>query len=322
MQVAVDLPIIEVLLATYNGEAFLREQVASILAQRDVTLRILARDDGSCDRTVDLLKELAAHNPAVMTVLEGAPTGQAKLNFLTLMRASSATYVSLSDQDDVWLPNKLSQSIAAMKVLEAQHGKQTPLLVFSDLRVVDRDLKELFPSFWKRESIDPEAIHSLNRMLVQNVVTGCTALMNRALLVLALDMPPEVPMHDRWITLLASSAGHAAYVPSPTVLYRQHGGNVVGANLETDTLTSMAARASQPSGRAAQWAISQQLAAALLRKEDLRLSPHNRFIVETFLRCGHDPDPLVRLGILLRYRFFRTGFLRNLATMALLWKTL
>ena len=117
----------EVLLATYNGARFLREQLDSIFAQDYENLRILARDDGSRDETPQILSEYAQRFPSRFRLLPtDTATGSAKTNFLKLMQASDADYVCFCDQDDVWLPEKVSTTQRAMSGLEERWGRDTP----------------------------------------------------------------------------------------------------------------------------------------------------------------------------------------------------
>jgi hypothetical protein len=217
------------------------------------------------------------------------------------------------------MPDKVSASMMAMRSLEAMHGADAPLLVFTDLTVVDEALRVVHPSFWRQAILNPTDVHRLRNMLGQNVVTGCTALMNRALVELALPMPAEAPMHDRWIALLATAFGHAAVLRRPTVLYRQHGANVVGARMEQDTVASMVKRTREPAKREEQWRINQDVAAALLRTHGARLRPEQSRLLSAYLRCGSSPHRWERAALLLRHRFFRKGVMRNLATLWTVW---
>ena len=144
------------------------------------------------------------------------------------MKASSADYVCFADQDDVWLPDKVSRTKQAMDQLESRWGTKVPLLVFTDLQVVDEQLNMLYQSFWTYMNIDPDRMDRLPELMVQSVVTGCTAMLNRPLLELSLRMPAGAFMHDRWIGLLASFLGKSSMVRAQTVLYRQHQHNVLG----------------------------------------------------------------------------------------------
>lgn len=307
---------IEVLLATFNGERFLGQQIDSILAQDHPATTILARDDGSADATRDILAHYAALHPTRLRILpDSAPTGSARLNFLALMQAAEAPYIAYADQDDVWLPTKLSKSLAAMQSLEREHPTGTPLLVFTDLAIVDEALKPLHPSMWKRLRIDPSAALSLPRLLGRSVVTGCTMLINRPLLTLARQMPTEATMHDRWIALLAAALGATAYLPADTVLYRQHGRNVVGANPADASLHGLVNRTADNRGRLAERLRSEDQAAALLRLHRGRISASNANLMELYLRSGQSHSSLARVWLTLRHRFTRGGLLLNLALL-------
>lgn len=222
---------ITVLLATYNGEKFLSEQLDSLLGQKFQDFKILIRDDGSTDSTVDIIEEYAKKYPEKITVIKGTATGSACRNFFRLIEAASDDYVVFCDQDDVWLPEKIEKTYLKMKELEAEN-KGLPLLVHSDLSVVDEKLNVLSHSFFSFQAISPER-DKFNNLLMQNNVTGCTVMINREMLLLAKEAPTECVMHDWWLGLLASAFGKSAYISEPLMLYRQHGKNQVGAKKAT-----------------------------------------------------------------------------------------
>lgn len=309
---------IEVLLATYNGARFLQQQIDSVLAQSYPDVCITARDDNSTDRTSDLLDQAIAANPDRIRRLpmDGA-TGSAKSNFLRLMTASSAPYVALCDQDDVWLPQKLEQSMDAMLALERQHGPLIPLLVFTDLTIVDRDLQVVHPSFWEHQHIQAERISSLPNLLAQNVVTGCTALLNRALVERCLQMPSSVFMHDGWIALNACIFGKATALHTPTVLYRQHDSNVVGA--VQHARPKLIPNWRQHGQRRNYWERAERQAEALLEVHSTDLPPAQRATLEAYVRCEHSPSRWARVATWLRGGFFQKGLRPNLATLWYLW---
>ena len=299
-------PEIEVLLATYNGARFLREQLDSILEQTYKPLRVTASDDGSQDESVAILAEYAARHPARVRLLPYLqPQGSAPANFLQLMHAATADSVCFADQDDVWLPGKVARSMRAMVQLEERYGAATPLLVFTDLRVVDRDLKPLAASMWQHMKLRPGSAQRLERLLGQTVVTGCTMLLNRPLLQLAQRMPPAATMHDRWIALLAACMGHTACVDEPTVLYRQHDRNVVGAVAQDGSAAAVAGRIADSSGRCAERLRSEAQAEALLRIHGQEMPVAVRMKLEAYLESGRSPNALRRLWLTLRNGFFR-----------------
>jgi glycosyltransferase involved in cell wall biosynthesis len=309
---------VQVLLATYNGERFLREQIESILAQTLPGISILARDDGSQDGTAAILAEYARCLPQRFEVLRmGSSAGGAKANFLALLRASTAAYVAFADQDDVWLPEKLALEMEAMQTLERQHGVEGPLLVFCDLQVVDDRLAPLAPSFWALRNLEPHNIQRLERLLMENVLTGCTALLNAPLVRLALAMPEEAHMHDWWVALLACVFGHAAFLRQPLVLYRQHAENVIGAAQRTGMERIGTWRHDSCRER---WEVSVGQAEGLLRVYETALPEKARSRLRALLQTDAHPSRIHRLILLMRNEFFIHRFRSNVATAWFLWK--
>lgn len=220
---------VDVLLATYNGGQFLAAQIESVLRQKtEARLRILIGDDGSSDETLQIIANFCATYPDQVFFLGKGPGRGAAANFARLLEASTADYIFLCDQDDVWDVDKVALALRQMRAAELEYGGASPLLVFSDLRVVDRNLKLLANSFWAYQNIDGRAV-SLISLAMQNVVTGCTCLLNRSLVCRALPLPDTALMHDHWLALVAAATGRLLVLPRATVSYRQHGGNEVGA---------------------------------------------------------------------------------------------
>jgi glycosyltransferase involved in cell wall biosynthesis len=324
------LPEVEVLLATYNGARFLREQIDSILAQDYGNIRVLARDDGSSDETVEILAQYAARFPDRFQVMPvGVATGNPKNNFLLLMKASTADYICFSDQDDVWLPDKVSRTKQAMDQLESRWGTKVPLLVFTDLHLVDDKLKIVQESFWSYMNIDPGRINRLSEMMVQSVVTGCTAMLNRALLELSVRMPEEAYMHDLWISWLASFMGKSSPVRAQTVLYRQHDRNVIGTGIHISDMPVQGStrswweRIRRPriaAGHVLRWEIGQRQARAFLNEHGSELTAKKRALLRGFLRCYTSRSRVIRIASLIRYGFYYLGLKPNLAMMVYLWR--
>lgn len=304
-------PRVEVLLATYNGQQFLGEQIDSLLGQDYANLTVLARDDGSTDGTQDILREYALRFPDRFRVVElAAANGGVLRSFLSLMKASTAEYICFADQDDVWLPNKVSGSKRMMEDMERKWGAHTPLLVFTDLRVVDRSLDTLYSSYWGHMGIDPEWINNLGKLLANPMVTGCTMLMNRKVAELASRMPQEAALHDRWIAFLASAMGKAAFVREQTVLYRQHGSNAVGigkSRQSTSLLEGLRVRFDAGS-YIERWKSRQNEAAAFLEAYGTELPAKARKVFAAFRRCETSHSRIIRVVTFLGYRFYFRGY--------------
>lgn len=225
---------VSVALCTFNGALYLREQLDSLLRQTSRPTELVLSDDGSSDASVNIVTEFAR---AVGMRLVVAPThtqlGVAQ-NFGLALSLCSRQYVALSDQDDVWLPDKLATALAAMHEGEARYGTSCPLLVHSDLTVVSADLRPISSSFMRSEGLcNPSPHDALTILLTQNFATGCTMLVNRPLLECALPIPKEAVVHDWWLALVAASCGHVLYVDQPTIMYRQHESNAIGMHTIT-----------------------------------------------------------------------------------------
>ena len=221
-------PSIDVLLATYNGARYLRPQIESVLNQKDVSFRILVRDDGSVDETPAVIEHYKRLRPECIVHLGGSDNLGVIGNFAHLLGEATAPYVALCDQDDIWEPHKLRILLETMHDLEERHGIDTPLLVHCDLRVVDDALRERHSSYWRFAGVYPSR-SSLPRLLLKNTIAGCASLANKALVRLALPVPRAALMHDYWLALVACAAGHVGAVEEPLMLYRQHERNTIGA---------------------------------------------------------------------------------------------
>ena len=220
---------VEVLLATHNGERFLGALLDSLLDQSERGFTVLASDDQSRDGTLAILERCSFENPGFLRILEpaGVRLG-ASANFGRLLDAASADTVFFCDQDDVWLPRKIADSLLLMREAEAAAGDDLPVLVHTGLAVVDSNLAELSPSFARYVGINP-ARNGFAALLLGNIATGCTVLANRALYGLARPIPPGILMFDHWLAQVAAATGRIAYLDRATILYRQHDANVIGS---------------------------------------------------------------------------------------------
>ncbi|ETP72727.1 glycosyl transferase [Lachnospiraceae bacterium JC7] len=223
---------VTVLLCTYNGEKYVREQIESILAQSYRDFTIVVSDDGSKDETLEIVRELmTAHPGKIRLVEQDPPTGSAERHFLKLLaekRYEAADYIMLSDQDDVWHPDKMEKTLMEMQALEVIYGKDKPVLVHCDSEVVDQELKAISPSYVEYQKMTPDR-KGLNQLLVQNNVVGGAMMINRALAELINEVPEHCVMHDQWIALVAAAFGEIRFIPESLYKYRQHGSNVLGA---------------------------------------------------------------------------------------------
>ena len=219
-----------ILLATYNGESFLREQIDSLYAQTFNDWTIYAHDDGSNDSSHEILVQYAATYDN-FKILDYPSQHSAKDNFLSMLTLVDADYYLFCDQDDVWKTDKIEQEMKHMVDLELRTPEK-PIAVFSDLTVVDRDLSVIEPSMWDAIGIKPELLTTFECGGVFEYVTGCTMLFNKEAKKAALSHPyAKATMHDIWITLcVLKEKGIVSGIYEPLVYYRQHESNTLGAS--------------------------------------------------------------------------------------------
>lgn len=212
------LPTVAVLLSTYNGARHLPEQLDSLRRQVGVDVVLHARDDGSKDDTVNVLRSRSSDFPAVGNIGSGDNLGVAR-SFLQLLRTApdEAEYFAFCDQDDVWLDDKLARATGALAQSDG------PAMYCSLATLVDEELGVIGPS-------PAHPARSFEQLLYTNFAIGCTIVLNRAARDLVIGRLPEIPipLHDWWVTQVVAAFGTIVYDPRPGLLYRQHGGNVVG----------------------------------------------------------------------------------------------
>lgn len=218
---------VEILLATYNGEQYIEEQIESIMQQEYTNWIVRACDDASTDRTYEILIGYQEKYPDKFFVEKKEKgSGSAKLNFFYLLKKSTCDYVMCCDQDDVWLPNKISLT---MQEMDKQEEPDVPVLVHTDLKVVDDKLEVIGESFFAHSNLRKSFTYP--EVLIQNHVTGCTMMMNRSLVNLLIEEMDykHILMHDWLAAIVATGFGKVGFVNCPTMLYRQHAINSVGA---------------------------------------------------------------------------------------------
>ncbi|MBF0777816.1 glycosyltransferase family 2 protein [Streptococcus cuniculi] len=217
---------VAVIMSTYNGENYLREQIESLVQQEGVEIRIFVRDDGSQDRTPEILASYKEHLAVIEN--EGQNLGVGNSFMETLYQAGTEyDYYAFCDQDDVWLPNKLLEAV------ESIGNTPKPTLYCSNQTLVRKDLEPI--GLRHAQPINTSSLQILN----DNPVTGCTMVWNRELQEI-LHQPKNRPsrdvlkvrIHDVWVAMVASTVGDIIYDTSSYIYYRQHEHNVVGVRKE------------------------------------------------------------------------------------------
>lgn len=290
------MPKVTILMAVYNGARDLRAQLDSFAAQDHHDWTLVASDDGSRDETRAILEAFAAEGHEV-TILSG-PCKGAAANFMSLLRWADENlpadrWLACSDQDDVWLPDRLSRGVAA---LEAAPSGQ-PALFCSRTWITDEALQG------KRLSVPRPRPLGFRNALVQNVVAGNTILLDAAaarLVTAAAQEAGRVVVHDWWIYQIVSGAGGTlVHDDRPTLYYRQHAQNEIGAN---DSLGARMRRARMLlAGHFREW---NEINIAALKPSRHRFTPANARLFDAF--AGLREAPLrQRLATLRRLRLYR-----------------
>ena len=225
---------VDILLATYNGEKYLREQIDSILNQTHTEFRLLISDDGSTDGTREILKEYKEKDGRIDVFFQENNLGVVK-NFEFLLEKVEAKYYMFSDQDDIWKETKIEKSLNKI-----EEGFD---LVYSDLEVVDENLNVTYSSYWKLKGIynKIKKYNNFESLYLNNFITGCTMISKKELINSFMPLPntSKFVLHDYWISLIISQNGKIAYIEEPLIKYRQHKNNKVGSKKKSDELKSI-----------------------------------------------------------------------------------
>lgn len=225
-----DTDLVEIVLSTYCGGEFLPQQLDSLLCQTHQKIRITIRDDESKDDTKAIIEAYGERYPGRINILSDSQGRLGSRNsFFALLQNSDANYIMFCDQDDVWLQDKVARSLFAIRRLEEKGGQEMPCMVFTDLIVVNETLSVISPSYWQYQRLNPGLALNWKGLAAQNVVTGCTMILNKAVKpFLAAHMGNEL-FHDHLCAVVCSKYGHVDFLREPSMQYRQHGANVSGA---------------------------------------------------------------------------------------------
>ena len=198
---------ISVCIATYNGERYIRQQIESIVCQLNVDDEIIVSDDGSTDGTLDIVKGIGDKR---IKIIEGPGRKSPILNFECALKASKGDFIFLSDQDDVWKPDKVE---ICMKWLKTYH------CVVSDAEVTDNRLKLLYPSLYDIMQVRQGRIYNT---IWKNGYTGCCMAFRRDVVEASLPFPKDIPMHDIWIGNVAAYKYNVIFIPDRLIHFRRH----------------------------------------------------------------------------------------------------
>jgi glycosyltransferase involved in cell wall biosynthesis len=197
-------------MATYNGEKYIKEQLDSILCQLDKSDELIISDDGSTDKTLEIIQSY--QDPRVK-ILNNTKRHNVIGNLENALMKASGDYIFLADQDDVWLLDKVKTVLAALSTAD---------LAVSDCAVVDGDLKCVIPSFFQHN----HSRRGFWKNLQHNSYLGCCMAFRKEVLQMSLPFPQCIPMHDIWLGFVAELFYNSCFIPQKLVLYRRHGDNI------------------------------------------------------------------------------------------------
>lgn len=301
-----------IIMAVYNGETYLAEQIDSLLknSYQNFTLHIF--NDHSQDRSKIIIDEYAEKYPDKIYAHHHSENHGVIRNFLEGTQIMDADYYMFCDQDDVWMPDKIKQSLDAIEQLESTAGDQ-PCIVFGDAKMVGQDLQELAPSFQRQSGYRTDALDPAHIMM-ENKLNGCALLFNRALRQLLTVFPAEIRMHDWWIALIGSFFGEIFYLDEPLLLYRQHEKNVVGGS---NFITYIQNRLSNLHKQRKSLYDTCAQAAAFGEVYQNKLSAEQQKLIQAFATLP-EANWFARRYRILRYHFLKSGLIRNIGVLLLI----
>ncbi len=301
---------IGIIMAVYNGAAYLQEQIDSLLQNTNQNFILHIFDDNSSDDSWLIISQYTKEYPKRIFGYRHNENYGVVRSFLEGAKSIDADYYMFCDQDDVWLPDKIAHTLAQIEKIEQKHPHR-PAVVFGDAKVVDQELKELTPSFQRQSGYQTDAL-DLAHLLMENKLIGCTILFNRELQQMLHPIPYQsIRMHDWWIALLGAAFGCISYLDEPLLLYRQHSHNVVGGSSRRSYIRNRITHLSKQ--RQTLYRCCEQ-AAAFLECFETQLMPEQQKLIQAFATIPQ-ANWFARRYRVIRYHFYKSGFIRNLGVL-------
>lgn len=274
-----------ILLASFNGQKYIGDQIESLILQTYTNWKLFIRDDGSADQTVNIIKEYTQKDKRITVINDERKSLGSCQNFSALLEITRSPYeyIMFCDQDDYWLPFKVEETLDKMLSLEKQCGKDVPLLVHSNFKYVDTELKEIL----SRSGFQATKTDDLDfaQLLAQNPVYGCTMMINKKLSALVGKIPPEAENHDYWVALIASALGKISYLDKQTILYRQHSHNI-STNFDSNSLQKRFKRIFLQRKNFTDVHLKMQMVLALRKNYYNMLSNKQKLILDQYINFG------------------------------------
>lgn len=306
------MDMVSIVMATYNGEKYLGEQIDSIMSSTYQDFELFIVDDGSQDTTMEILERYKEQYPDKIHISQNEINMGVTLNFLNGISKTTSDYVMLCDQDDVWRKDKIARTLKRVKQMEVQFGKNVPTTVFTDAYVVDNKLNLIYESFFRSGRLNPRLI-DLSHLLMENKLIGCTVMINGALRRVLQNhpLPKRAKFHDSWLGLIAASFGRIGFLNEPTLLYRQHSANIVGNRSFLSYILSRVGNLRKQ---------REALLSNYMQAAEFANLYHDLFDskkLELILRFSklHKERFIRRRIMLIRHRYLKSGIIRNIGLM-------
>ena len=302
-----ELPLVTILMATYNGDKFLAEQLESILSQQYKNWELVIRDDDSTDSTQNIISDYVNQDSRIKQITFGNLHGTACRNFSQLFDWAyqhKKQYILFADQDDIWLPDKIEQCVIEILAEEKLNGYNTPLAKYSNFKFID-DRGNLIDKQLKLPSI-----LRLQVLLNENYAWGCTMILNQAAINVVKHIPSESVNHDYYIALVLTTFGKISLIGKDLVLYRQHQANVSG-NVKRMSFASRFNRYFKNSSVMIR-PLTQNyaLVKSFYERYSNELSGQNNLMISSFLNA-YKLSFLSLLIVLFKFRIFKIGLGKN-----------
>lgn len=299
---------IDILMATYNSEKYIEEQLQSIINQTYKNFNINICDDLSTDDTINIISKYKMQYNNINFNINSKNLGIIN-NFSQLFANSTALYIMFADHDDVWFTNKIEITLEKMKLMEDKYSSQIPILIFTDKVVTDSNLNIISKSHNKSEKFNTNEI-TLNRLLMGNIASGCTMMVNKALKDICGTINTNAIMHDYWLMLTAAAFGKIGYIDTPTMYYRQHNNNSMGA---AENSFANAYKKFQTGKINIKNTVLKNIhqAEIFLNQYNNILSDNNKYIINEFIQLKNKKN-ISFINSIVKHKFYKSGLLKNL----------
>jgi len=218
---------IDIILASYNGEKFISQQIDSIIGQDFCDWLLLVSDDGSTDSTLSILQNYESKDKRIK-IINTERQGSSLMNFRKGLDFSTSSFIMFADQDDIWPSNRISSMYYQINNLQNNFGSDVPILIYSDLKMINENNNIIANSYYKVNKYNPYNNYDIKYAIWKCTAAGCASIFNKSLLIKSKPIPIDISMHDHWMLLVALCFGRVHYLDEQTILYRQHDNNVVG----------------------------------------------------------------------------------------------